>query len=136
VLTDAGGLPLVVQVGPANQRDDQRLPALLDAFPKLQGPRGRPRCKPRVLQGDAGYGFDHTVRELRARRIHPLVKRRGVRTHGSGLGKTRYVVERTLSWFNNWRRLRLCYEREVKHFQAFHDLAAALICARRLLQVI
>lgn len=128
------GLPLVVQIGPANERDDQRLPALLDAFPKLQGPRGRPRCKPSVLQGDAGYGFDHSIQELKARHIRPLVKRRGSCNHGSGLGKTRYVVERCLSWFNNWRRLRLCYERVPEHFQAFHDLAAALICARRLLK--
>jgi transposase len=132
LLTDGMGLPLVVQIGPANQRDDQRLPALLDAFPKLQGPRGRPRSKPSVLQGDAGYGFKHTIRELRARRIRPLVKRRGDKTTGSGLGRTRYVVEQALSWFNNCRRLRLCYERTPEHFQAFHDLAATLICARRL----
>jgi len=126
------GLPLVIQIGPANQRDDQRLPALLDAFPKLQGPRGRPRSKPRVLQGDAGYGFDHTIRELLARGIRPLVKLRGDDTTGSGLGATRYVVEQALSWINNCRRLRLCYERTGEHFQAFHDLAATLICARRL----
>jgi IS5 family transposase len=126
------GLPLVIQIGPANERDDQRLPALLNAFPELPGSRGRPRHKPRVLQADAGYGFDHTLRELRARRIRPLIKRRGERTHGSGLGKTRYVVEQALSWFNHCRRLRLCYERDGRHFQAFHDLAAALICGRRL----
>jgi hypothetical protein len=42
------------------------------------------------------------------------------------LGKTRWVVEGSLSWFNNYRRLRLCYERMGIHFQAFHELAAAL----------
>ncbi len=52
--------------------------------------------------------------------------------HGSGLGKTRYVVERTLSWMGNFRRLKLCYERFGSHFQAFHELAACLICANRI----
>lgn len=47
--------------------------------------------------------------------------------HGSGLGKTRYVVERTLSWMGNFRRLKLCYERFGEHFQAFHERAACLI---------
>jgi transposase len=126
------GLPLVIQIGPANQRDEQRLPTLLDAFPILCGRRGAPRRKPQIVQADAGYGFEHTLTELKSRRIRALIRRRGTGEHGSGLGRTRYVVERTLSWFNNSRRLRMCYERLPEHFQAFHDLAAALICARRL----
>jgi hypothetical protein len=65
--------------------------------------------------------------------ITPLLKPRGTDDSGSGLGKTRYVVERTLHWFNNFRRLRLYYEKTPEHFQAFHELAAALICAKRLL---
>jgi transposase len=132
VLTDARGLPLVVQTGPANQRDEQRVPALLDAFPTIPGRRGRPRRKPAVLQGDAGYGFPYIIAHLRSRGIGSLLKRRGTQQHGSGLGRTRYVAERTLSWFSNFRRIKLCYERIPEHFQAFHDLAAALICAKRL----
>jgi len=61
-----------------------------------------------------------------------LAPRGGGNSHGSGLGKTRYVVERTLSWFGNFRRLKLCYEKTGSHFQAFHDLAAAILCAKRL----
>jgi len=52
--------------------------------------------------------------------------------HGSGLGRVRYVVERTLAWFRNYRRINHCYERFGQHFQAFHDLAASLICANKL----
>jgi hypothetical protein len=29
--------------------------------------------------------------------------------HGSGLGKVRYVIERTMIWFGHWRRLKMCY---------------------------
>jgi hypothetical protein len=41
------------------------------------------------------------------------------------------LAERTLACFSHFRRLRLCYECWGEHFQAFHELAAALlICAR------
>jgi transposase len=123
---------LVVQTGPANERDEKRVPSLLDAFPTIPGPHGRPRTKPAVLQGDAGYGFAHTIAEVEARGIRSLLKPRGTDDHGSGLGETRYVVERTLSWFGNFRRLKVCYERTPEHFQAFHDLGAIMILANRL----
>ena len=132
LVTDAGGLPLVVATGPANERDDRRAFDLLGRFPKVPGRRGRPRAKPRALQGDAGYGFADLIAAVRARGIRPVFKPRGRgRPHGSGLGRTRYVVERTLSWFGHNRRLKLCYERTAAHFQALHELAACLILARR-----
>lgn len=118
--------------GPANERDDRRAFGLLDRFPRVPGPRGRPRVKPKALQGDAGYGFPDLIKAVRSRRIRPLLKPRGKdQPHGSGLGRTRYVVERGLAWFGNNRRLKLCYERTAEHFQAFHELAACLILARR-----
>ena len=61
----------------------------------------------------------------------PLKPRGKGRPHGSGPGRTRYVVERGLSWFGNNRRLKLCCERTAEHFQAFHELAACPILARR-----
>jgi transposase len=68
--------------------------------------------------------------------IKPLLAPLGKNVpHGSGLGKTRYVVERTLGWFGNFRRLKLCYERCDKHFQAFHELAAAILCAKRVVKL-
>jgi transposase len=122
-----------VKTTPANTRDDQMaLPLLLD-LPPLAGPRGRPRTKPKVLQGDAGYGCAALAAIVKWLGIKPQLAPLGKgRCHGSGLGRTRYVVERTLSWFGNFRRLKLCYERSDTHFQAFHDLAAAILCARRL----
>jgi hypothetical protein len=58
VLTDADGIPVVLQVGPANQRDDGKLEDLLEAFPVLRdGIRQGVHVLPRVLLGDRGYGF-------------------------------------------------------------------------------
>ena len=135
-MTDAHGLPLVIQTTPANRRDDQVALPLLVAMPPIQGPRGRPSTKPKVLQGDAGYGSAALATLVRWLGIKPLLAPLGKKcSHGSGLGKTRYVVERTLSWFGNFRRLKLCYEKSGVHFQAFHELAAAILCANRLTQV-
>jgi len=126
-------VPLVVKTTPANTRDDQVALPLLLAMPPIGGPRGRPRTKPKVLQGDAGYGSAALATLVTWLGIKPLlVPLAKNRRRGSGLGKTRYVVERTLSWFGNFRRLKLCYERSGVHFQAFHELAAAVLCANRL----
>jgi len=127
---------LVVKTTPANVRDDQVALPLVEAMPPIPGPTGRPRIKPESLQGDAGYGSAALARFVKWLGITPLLAPLGrKRPHGSGLGKTRYVVERTLSWFGNFRRLKLCYEKWGTHFQAFHELAAAMLCANRLLQL-
>ena len=130
VLTDAQGIPLAVQITPANVHDSRPALPLLDALPPIQGPRGRPRCKPDLFQGDAAYGTPINVQGTRERGITPLLSKPR-QPHGSGLGRFRYVVERTHTWFGQNRRLRLCYEKCGRHFQAFHELAAALFCARR-----
>jgi len=134
VITDARGVPLAVETGPANEPDQQRALALLDKIPAVAGRRGRPRGKPTRFQGDGAYGTAAIVEQVRQRGIEPLLAPYGrtKRDHGSGLGKTRYVVERTLSWFGNFRRLKLCYERTAEHFQAFHEIAASVICANKL----
>ena len=132
MLTDAQGIPLAVKTTPANTRDDQVALPLVVNMPPIAGPRGRPCTKPKALQGDAGYGSTALADLVKRLGIKPILAPLGkTRPHGSGLGKTRYVVERTLSWFGNFRRLKLCYERSGAHFQAFHELAAAILYANR-----
>jgi transposase len=137
IVTDADGLPLVVRTGPANQPDAELALERLDAIPPCGGQKGRPRRRPKAFQGDGAYGIQAIVAAVVQRRVGSLRAPYGqARTeHGSGLGKTRYVVERSLSWMGNFRRLKLCYERFGEHFQAFHELAACLICVNRIEQL-
>jgi transposase len=130
LLTDACGLPLVVTVGPANERDEQAVPVLLWLLWALLWCVGA-RRRPGALQGDRGYGFPWTVALVLAWGIRSLLAERGS-PHGSGLGRTRFVVERTHSWFGHFRRLVQCYERTEAHFLGMQQLAAAIICANRL----
>ncbi len=136
MLTDAEGIPLVVQTGPANQRDDTKLEDLLEAFPVLtDGDRcGTVHVQPAVLLGDRGYGFAYLIAIVRLYGIVSKLSPRGKdQPHGSGLGEQRYVVERTMSWWTHFRRINLCYERTGEHFQGLHELAACVICANKLL---
>ena len=52
--------------------------------------------------------------------------------HGSGLGVFRWVVERTLSWLHQCRRLRVRVERRADIHEAFLSIACIIICARAL----
>jgi len=122
---------LIVRTTPANVPDGSMTMTLLDNLSPLHGRSGRPRLRPQELVGDRAYGsFANRVR-CACRNVIPLLAAPR-EVHGSGLGRKRYVVERTLAWFSNFRRIKLCYEKCGTHFQAWHDLAAALICANKI----
>ncbi|WP_082792837.1 transposase [Collimonas pratensis] len=58
--------------------------------------------------------------------IPELAKRRTA--HGSGLGKTRWVVERSIFWLHSFRRLKIRYEKLAVPHDAFLSLTCSLIC--------
>ncbi|WP_302074326.1 transposase [Burkholderia glumae] len=64
---------------------------------------------------------------LRERGIKPVIAKRRTE-HGSGLGKYRWVVERTHSWLHNFRRLRTRFERSAYIHEAFLKLGCSIIC--------
>lgn len=106
-------------------------------MPSVIGPRGgRPRSKPAGIYGDRAYGTQEQVAHVKGLGITSYLAPRAPGgeppVHGSGLGRIRYVVERTLACFSHFRRLRMCYERWGEHFQAFHELAACCLIATRL----
>ena len=131
VLTDAQGLPLAFTLTGANTHDATQLLPLADAIPPVRGKPGRPRRKPERVQGDRGYDSEPHRRALRARHITPVLAKRNTE-HGSGLGETRWVVERTLAWLHAFRRLRVRYERRADIHEAFLTIACAMICFNRL----
>ncbi|MCL6503185.1 MAG: transposase, partial [Pirellulales bacterium] len=52
------------------------------------------------------------------------------REQGSGLGKVRWLVERTIRWLKGMRRMRLLYDRLAMMHLAWNALAASVICFR------
>jgi transposase len=128
VLTDADGIPLVATLTAANRPDITQLIDLVDAMPVIGGRPGRPCRKPAMVQGDRGYDSERHRAELRQRGIVPLIAYRYRGGHGSGLGRTRWVVERTIAWLHRFRRLAVRYERRPSIHEAFLSLGCALIC--------
>jgi transposase len=114
VICEGHGIPLAIKLTGANRNDSQEALALVDAIPALQGKRGRPRHRPDSVLGDRGYDAKAIRRGLRDRRIIPFLAKRNTE-HGSGLGRWRWVVERTFAWLNQFRRLRVRYERRNGH---------------------
>lgn len=127
VLTDAQGIPWAMTLTGANRHDVTQLSPLVDAVPAVRGQRGRPRRRPDRVQGDRAPDSEPHRREWRRRGITPVLAKR--RTgHGSGLGKTRWYVGRTLSRAHQFGRLRLRRDRLPSIHKAFMALACSLIC--------
>ena len=66
---------------------------------------------------------------LRKRRIIPCIARSSVEPKNR-LGRSRCVVERTLSWLNRFQRLKIRYEHRADIHLAFLQLGCALISLR------
>jgi transposase len=129
LLVDRHGVPLAIRTAGANASDHtQIIPLVLD-FPKVRGKPGRPKELPDELYADRGYDGDDTRWLLRWLGIEPQIGRRKT-PHGSGLGKVRWVVERTISWLKGLRRMRTRYDRSTVIQDAWNTLAACVICFR------
>ncbi len=78
--------------------------------------------------GDRGFDDEEQRQEMQLR--DPPGVGQACTPHGSGLGVYRWVVERTISWFHQFRRLRVRYDRRDDIHQGLCDLAEVLITFR------
>jgi transposase len=128
VITDANGIPFAVKLTGANRHDVTQLLPLVDSIPPIAGKVGRPRKRPDCIQGDRAYDSQPHRKALGKLGIDSLLAKRRTE-NGSGLGVFRWVVERTLSWLHQFRRLRVRYERRDDIHEAFLTIGCILICA-------
>jgi transposase len=131
LLVDASGIPLAYTITGGNRNDVTQLIPLIDAVPPVRGSVGRPRRRPDRVYADRGYDHDSYRRQVRARGITPVIARRQT-PHGSGLGRFRWVVERTFAWLHHFKRLLVRYDRKAEIHRAFLAIACCLVCYRRL----
>jgi transposase len=131
LLVDRHGVPLAIRTAPANASDHRQIIPLVLDFPKVKGKPGRPKAMPDELYADRGYDSEATRWILAWLGIDPHIAKRRT-AHGSGLGKIRWVVERTISWLKGLRRLRIRYDRLAVLQDAWDTLAACVICFRLL----
>jgi len=127
VVVDGHGVPLKVELSGANKNDVMKLIPLTASLPAVRGKPGHPRSRPDALYADRAYDSEPARRILRWLGIEPFLAKRNTE-HGSGLGRIRYVVERTISWLHQKRRLRVRYDRRKDIQLGFLTLAAGMIC--------
>ena len=127
LLTDGRGEPLAVQVAGANINDHLLLPQTLDAVPI---PRPVPTVdEPQNLCLDKGYDYPRTRDTLQERDYTPHLRTRGEEKQAKreipDYHPRRWVVERTHSWLNRFRRILVRWEKKVDNFIALLQFAFA-----------
>jgi len=100
------GVPLVIHTAPANASDHGQILPTVAEFTRDPGKPRRPRSHPDVRFADREHASEATRDALRAQAIEPDMARRG-EDYGSCLARVRWVVERTITWFKEFRRIRV-----------------------------
>ena len=138
VLADGAGTPLGIHVEKASPSEVKLAEATLDNIRVKVGKRKH--GKPKRLVADRAYDSNKLRTQLVRRCIEPIIPARSnnkVATHQDGRKLRRYqhrwIIERTNSWLQNFRRLTVRYERSAKVFTALVHMACALITLKRVL---
>jgi putative transposase len=132
LLTDGGGIPLGVAVEGANRNDFKMARQTLESIPV---PRPEPTPEdPQGLCLDKGYDYDE-VRDVVAEfgytaHIRPCGEEAATIQREAGYKARRWVVERTHSWLNRFRRILIRWEKKPENYLAMLHLACALVTYR------
>lgn len=127
MIVDRRGTPLAVRITGANRHDSALFEEVLDAIRPIRRSRGRPRKRPVKLHADKAYDIPRCRQALHRRHITVRIARKGIESREK-LGRHRWVVERTMAWLSQFRRLTVRYERRADIHQAFHVLGCSLLC--------
>jgi putative transposase len=95
--------------------------------------------QPQNLCADAGYKGEPAFQAVTRRDYQPHIKQRKEETEAKrtqpGWKARRWVVERTHSWFNRYRKLLVSFEKTEASYVALASLAPALICWRQTITI-
>ncbi|PQO38873.1 IS5/IS1182 family transposase [Blastopirellula marina] len=130
VVADGQGVPLACSVHSASKAEVRLAEETLQ---KAKFPE-----KPTPVVADKAYDSDKLRDELAEQNWelvcpHRKNRKRKPRQDGRKLRRyrRRWIVERTISWIGNFRRLVVRYEHHSWIYQAFMHVACGLICLRR-----
>jgi putative transposase len=129
LLTEGGGVPIGLAVEGANRHDCKMVRETIESIPVK-----RPAPTPATPQGmclDKGYDDDE-VRDLLAEfGFTAHIRARGEEAKAlqqdAGFRARRWVVERTHSWMNRFRRVLIRWDKKVCNYLGFLHLACAYI---------
>ncbi|AKB29006.1 Mobile element protein [Methanosarcina siciliae T4/M] len=129
LLTDGKGIPLSVVVDGANRHDKMLVKGTFDAI-IIERPSHK------VTQNicmDKGYDFPDIRQLVDDYGYTAHIRKRGeenIRRDIPGYRARRWVVERTHSWLNRFRRLLIRWEKKIENYLAMLHFACAWITFR------
>jgi putative transposase len=133
VLTDGRGVPIGLAVDGANRNDCKLTRATIESIAVE-----RPDVTPDAPQGmclDKGYDDDEVRDVLDEVGFTAHIRARGEEAqalkHEAGFKARRWVVERTHSWMNRFRRVLIRWDKKVCNYLGFLHLACAYITYRQ-----
>jgi transposase len=132
LLTEANGIPLAVVIDGANRHD---MKLVENTLASIMAKRPRPtRANPQGLCLDKGYDFDEVRGIVREFGFTAHIRARGEEAQAirkeAGFKARRWVVERTHSWMNRFRRILVRWEKLPETFIAMLHLACGIITWR------
>ena len=132
MLTDAHGIPVGLAVAGATRHDMKLVEATLDSLVVE-----RPQPTDELPQGmcmDKGYDYAEVRDTLLEFGFTAHIRARGEEAQAikqqAGFKARRWVVERTHSWLNRFRRIVIRWDKQVDNYLAFLHFACALIAFR------
>lgn len=129
LLTDGNGIPLGVAIAGANRNDMKLVEATLCQL--VIGLDEPTEEAPQHLCLDKGYDYDAVRQTVAEWGYTAHIRRRGEEAQERrtipGYRARRWVVERTHSWMNRFRRLLIRWEKKADNYLAFVHFACAWI---------
>lgn len=132
MLTDAAGVPLSLVIEGANRHDMKLMRATLEA---ILIPRPAPTpAQPQGLCLDKGYDYDEVRDLVQAFGFTAHIRARGAEAQAlkrdASFKARRWVVERTHSWLNRFRRIFIRWEKRADTYLAMLHVACGIITWR------
>jgi putative transposase len=125
-------VPVGLVVAGAN-RPDMKLVKETVASGVVQPPRPT-KTRPQGLCLDKGYDYEEVRETLREFGFTAHMRAQGEEAQAlkrqAGFRARRWVVERTHSWMNRYRRVLIRWDKKVENYLAFLHFACALIAFR------
>ena len=125
-------MPIGLAVDGANRHDCKMVAVTLESVPVH---RPRPTCKrPQGICLDKGYDSNQVRELVKAFGYTAHIKARGEEARAikrlAGFKARRWVVERTHSWMNRFRRILIRWEKKPENYLGLLHLVCALITYR------
>jgi putative transposase len=132
VLTEGSGVPIGLAVEGANRNDFKMMKATLESIP-VRRPRPT-QNRPQGMCLDKGYDYDEARDLAHEFRYTAHIRARGEEAqaikHEVGFKARRWVVERTHSWMNRFRRILTRWEKKIENYLGLLHLVCAMITYR------